>query len=262
MIINRFSHFVIIFFITVFIIGYLGSTSSLKAQKEEVPVSEEYEEEVSELTEKFLNQKISPKNLFDKKKWGKSSEGFDYRDTITKEKEKKVTDKKKEKKQDSDLSPLVKEIIKYSLFLVVIVVLVLLLFKLITGNSIFVNKKIVKQISFSIEEIEENLFEADIDKFILQTVSNKEYKMAIRLYYLNVLKILAEKNIILYKKDKTNGNYIVEIMDNSLQNEFKECTDIYEYVWFKEDVKFEKDDFEKAVPVFNDIILKASSTNS
>lgn len=256
----RLKPYLILIFLTSFLVGIIGLLP-LKAQEVAIPESDEYEEN-SELTEKFLNQEISPKNKLNKKSWEKISEEFDYRDSIKVKKEKTEEEKKEVKEKETQLSPWIKDLIKYSLFSVVIIFLVILLYKLITGNSIFGNKKIEKQISFSIEEIEENLFEADIEKFIDQSVSAKDFKMAIRLYYLNVLKILAEKNVIIYKKDKTNGNYIVEIMDNSLQKEFKDCTSIYEYVWFKEKVVFEKNDFEEAVPVFNDIIQKASSINS
>jgi len=251
----------LLIFFSSFLIANLGFLP-LNAQEEAVSEPEEYEE-ISEKTEQFLNQELHPKNKLNKKSWKKNSETFDFREEKQKEEEDKKEKKKKiVEKKVTKISPWIKDLIKYSLFSVVIVFLVILLYKLVTGNSIFANKKIEKQLSFSIEEIEENLFEANMDQFIAQSIAAKEYKMAIRLYYLNVLKILAEKNLIVYKKDKTNGNYIVEIMDNSLQKEFKECTSIYEYVWFKEEVNFEKDDFEKAVPTFKDIIQKASSINS
>ena len=54
------------------------------------------------------------------------------------------------------------------------------------------------------EKIEENIHESDLDKFIKQAESEEKYNLAIRLYYLAIIKELSLGKLIKWKRNKTN----------------------------------------------------------
>ncbi len=52
---------------------------------------------------------------------------------------------------------------------------------------------------------------------------------AIRLHYLNILNTLTKNKSIVWKKDKTNHEYVRELQGSSFYNSFKEITYLFEY---------------------------------
>lgn len=82
----------------------------------------------------------------------------------------------------------------------------------------------------------------DIQSLIQKAISQNNYRLAIRYHYLQSLKHLSEKQIIDWKQQKTNEDYIKEISQDQLKTEFTTITRIYDYVWYGEfpidDLKF------------------------
>ena len=79
---------------------------------------------------------------------------------------------------------------------------------------------------------DEDIHETDIDGLLQKAIHNKEYRLAIRYYYLSVLKTLSNKKLIDYHIDKTNSEYLFEIKNESIRNEFSYLSYIYSYVWY------------------------------
>lgn len=92
------------------------------------------------------------------------------------------------------------------------------------------NPKITKKIIFEDEEIDE----IDIDGLLHHAINNKEFRLAIRYYYLSVLKILSDTKQIVYHKDKTNSEYQLEIKNKTIRDQFSYLSYIYSYVWYGE----------------------------
>lgn len=88
------------------------------------------------------------------------------------------------------------------------------------------------QWNFSIANLEDRLEHADVSHFILRAVEAGNYKLAIRLYYLNVLKELSSKGHIKWKKDKTNLHYQVEMSSHPMQRDFFLLTVSFEKIWY------------------------------
>lgn len=87
---------------------------------------------------------------------------------------------------------------------------------------------------YSAEDIEKNLIHIDFDKLIQQTLVQGDNRLAIRYYYLWLLKRLAEKNIIDLHADKTNSDYLYEIGSAELKTEFQYLSYLYNYIWYGE----------------------------
>lgn len=100
----------------------------------------------------------------------------------------------------------------------------------------------------AISEDEELIKDKDLPKLIQQAIAEGNFRLAIRYYYLLMLKKLSEKELIVWKQEKTNADYIKELKsDKNLGYGFKEITYLYDYVWYgnfnigeKEFVKAEK----------------------
>ncbi len=100
---------------------------------------------------------------------------------------------------------------------------------------------------------EQIIKEADLDSLINEAVNGKDYRLAIRYYYLKILKQLIDNQLIDWHPDKTNRDYVNELKAKDLKTLFKHLTFIYDYVWYgkftpaEKDFKDIKDDFNKFV---------------
>jgi hypothetical protein len=82
------------------------------------------------------------------------------------------------------------------------------------------------------EAITEDIFAINYQKDIDRAAAAGNFRLAIRLMFLRSLKNMAEKNIIRYKQDKTNFDYLVELHPTAYYNNFFKVTRSYEYSWY------------------------------
>lgn len=82
------------------------------------------------------------------------------------------------------------------------------------------------------EEMPEDIFAINYQKEIDKAVAAGNYRLAIRLQYLRLLKNMAERNIISYRQDKTNFEYLFEMQQRPYYKEFFSITRHYEYSWY------------------------------
>ncbi len=103
------------------------------------------------------------------------------------------------------------------------------------------------------EEIERNLHRVDFEKLIKEAVASGEKRLSIRYYYLWLLKRMSEKSIIQWDPEKTNSDYLYEIENEKLKDNFRYLSYLYNYIWYGE---FDVDEatFEKATNTFQKII--------
>lgn len=100
-----------------------------------------------------------------------------------------------------------------------------------------------------VTDIENNIYEADFKSLIASAENDNNYRLAVRYYYLWLLKTLSEAEIIDYDVEKTNSDYYLEIDNNSTKEEFSYTSYLYNYIWYGE---FDIDDhqFQKAKDAF------------
>lgn len=84
------------------------------------------------------------------------------------------------------------------------------------------------------QTVAEHIHEFDLSTLIQQAIQQQDYTVATRLYYLLAIKQLSAKDLIHWKKDKTNRNYLNELTNRSLKNKFRNLTNIFERVWYGE----------------------------
>lgn len=184
----------------------------------------------------YSEQAIKPSN-FSKSEWKTLKEKLKIKDyKPKKKKDKKKEDKKKSKKNNLPDFYIPKEwalIIKWLIFGLLLAALLFLVLRVLGINPF--NRKIDKnRIHISLEELEDNLDTAAIDPHLYEAIKNRNYKLAIRLYYLMIIQKLALKEKIIWKKYKTNRHYLNELKSKEDFSIFKQLTLVYEKCWFGE----------------------------
>ncbi|MGV3460992.1 MAG: DUF4129 domain-containing protein [Flavobacterium sp.] len=99
----------------------------------------------------------------------------------------------------------------------------------------------------------ENIDTTDFQSLINTTLQAGDHRLGIRYYYLWLLKLLAHNNIIKWHKDKTNGDYLYEIKDEALREQFRYLSYIYDYSWYGE-FPVSSDNFARAEKAFSETI--------
>jgi len=84
------------------------------------------------------------------------------------------------------------------------------------------------------EEMPENIFDIKYPNEIDKAAAQGNYRLAIRLLYLRLLKNFAERNIIQYKQDRTNLDYLMQLSSTRYYPDFFRVTRHYEYAWYGE----------------------------
>ena len=85
-----------------------------------------------------------------------------------------------------------------------------------------------------IEQIEEDLENKDLNYFIKQALKEEAYGVAIRLKYLLAIQQLNEAGAIVWKRQKTNGEYLRELNSSNYFISFKKATLTFEFVWYSD----------------------------
>jgi hypothetical protein len=80
----------------------------------------------------------------------------------------------------------------------------------------------------------EDINSISFDEAINNAIANRNFRLAIRLLYLQSLKHLSEKGYIDWQINKTNNDYITEVLGKPWQSLFKKLTYNFEYSWYGE----------------------------
>jgi hypothetical protein len=116
--------------------------------------------------------------------------------------------------------------------------------------------KVVSLGEQELQDLENNLVETDIDKFLRLALESKNYKLAVRLLYLGVLQNLHEAELIIWKKEKTNRDYLSEMRQHRAYSELRELTLAFDIVWYG-DTEIPESTYHQlsqAFKSFNDVI--------
>lgn len=80
----------------------------------------------------------------------------------------------------------------------------------------------------------EDINRISFDEAIEEAVSNRNFRMATRLMYLQSLKQLSDKGYIQWQLNKSNSDYVSEVAGKPWQSLFKKLTYHFEYTWYGE----------------------------
>ncbi|HEX8314720.1 MAG TPA: hypothetical protein VF609_07005 [Flavisolibacter sp.] len=82
------------------------------------------------------------------------------------------------------------------------------------------------------EGLADDIFSISYEKEIQKAVAAGNYRLAIRLWYLSTLKELANRQIIDYRHEKTNNDYVNTLHGTRYYRDFFRLTRNFEYTWY------------------------------
>jgi hypothetical protein len=216
----------------------------------------------------YYFEKAAPHRDIDAKAWEALTKNIDYSERAKKEKETKpgnvgeTTSGDFSARSRAPFDPkafgIWGEIVKWLFISLAVGLLVFLILKMIHAGNLFAPKsrKIALNTAvLNLEELEANLETADIDPHLQKAIDNKDFTLAIRLYYLSILKELTLSNLIRWKKDKTNQHYLFELREKNHFDPFKQVTLIFERVWYG-NTTFDESAFYSVQPIFKDFLFR------
>ncbi|MGJ8732140.1 MAG: DUF4129 domain-containing protein, partial [Cellulophaga sp.] len=133
----------------------------------------------------------------------------------------------------------------------------IMLFLKTNMRGINLAKKNLSNVTLSEEE--HIIKNEDIQQLIKNALEDKNYRLAVRYYYLYILKIMSEKELIDWQLQKTNDDYQKELSQSKYATPFVTITRLYDYVWYG-DFTIDESKYNKAAEEF--IKLQNSITKS
>lgn len=145
--------------------------------------------------------------------------------------------KEKKQTQNNGLINLINKIsnsafLKILLYLFLGSIIIFAVYQVLVVNNFFFTRRKRKNVAGAQGEVEDEL--TNLDEKLSAALSDKNYRHAVRYLYLQTLKLLNERQLISLQAKATNRDYIQQMYKHQSQNEFRQLTHIYEYVWYGE----------------------------
>lgn len=128
-------------------------------------------------------------------------------------------------------------------------VLLYAIYRVIVNNSLFYTPSRKK--AGEMQEEENEMEAGDIDEKIEQAIAAKDFRKAVRYFYIKSLRSLNDKGWIQYHSQATNYDYLRQLANKPAAGDFGFLTRAYEYVWYGEfelsELQFEfvRENFDK-----------------
>ncbi|MDF2457347.1 MAG: hypothetical protein K0R51_3340 [Cytophagaceae bacterium] len=209
---------------------------SLETEDADYLPSEEFPELVEQTQPIYKKDTVDGKSL-DSTTWRNLTKDLTYGDTLE---HKKKPDTKTKPKEESKTRSFPSfgfgsAMTKYILFALVIAAIVFLLYRLIGSAFLSGNTKITKsQATFEILHDDEQMMQKDLNSLLEEALQRKDYKTAIRILFIQSLQDLQTYEWIKWKKEKTNRDYLNELMQRDAFVPFGSMVLLYEKAWYSE----------------------------
>lgn len=152
--------------------------------------------------------------------------------------EEQVEEKKKEENKPYKApslawTPVVLKIIGYVLILVLLAGVIYYLFKNAMKDGSVKNSINTDSLLYDNKHIDE-VREDDLERLLREALDRNDFRAAVRLYYIKLLKHLHSTGFIAWKKDKTNRDYAIELAALPFTRDFRKLMTAYEIIWYGE----------------------------
>jgi len=84
----------------------------------------------------------------------------------------------------------------------------------------------------TLANLDEYIHETDLERYLREALAAANWPLALRLYFLQTIKMLSESGAITWSREKTNRDYLREMRGNPLGTHFRNATRHYERVWY------------------------------
>jgi hypothetical protein len=135
----------------------------------------------------------------------------------------------------------------------IVIVIYLIVKSIMNGEGQWIFGKASDKKMIQYQETERNIHLINFEQLIKQSLKNNEHRLVIRYYYLWVLKVMSEKNIIEWDPEKTNSDYILEIQNAKIKEQFSYASYLYNYIWYGE-FELDQEGYTKAETAFENLL--------
>lgn len=98
--------------------------------------------------------------------------------------------------------------------------------------GVFRRNKTIREAEGTADETEKDIFSIAYQREIDKAVQAGNYRLAIRLHFLSALRMLADRQLIRYRTDSTNFDYLLQLNGSPYYKEFFALVRHYEYSWY------------------------------
>lgn len=180
------------------------------------------------VTKQELEKKYQPRK-FSKTEWRRITGNTNYQEDVEKEKKPPVL----KQFPNMQVNPFVFKVLPY-LFIFGLICFLIYLFIKQALNASGTKTRQQQAALYSDQTTPEDLGNIDLDKLIRDALAQKNLRLAVRLYYIKLLKHLDQEGYIRWEKNKTNRDYADELGVAGISREFRKLMNAYEYVWYGE----------------------------
>lgn len=139
-------------------------------------------------------------------------------------------------------------LLPYILLMVIAAFAVWLFIRLNPGNYLLAPKE---EPQVFLSEEEKIIKSENISDLIEQAIRKGDHRLAVRYYYLQLLRQLNAKELIRYEFQKTDTEYLNELKKENFRPELKKLMRIYDFIWYGS-FPISEDDFKKTQQFFQD----------
>ena len=120
----------------------------------------------------------------------------------------------------------------YTWRIILFAVFILFIVKIfgVEPQAIFSRDKAKKGLAYEIDE--EKLDLINFDEEIQKSMQSSQWRLAIRLMYLNAIKHLDDGEFIDVRKGKTNHDYLYELSSGAARDNFSNLSFLFDYTWY------------------------------
>jgi hypothetical protein len=206
----------------------IDSTGYSYDESESQPLSPSIDPQDATNTAEYKKEDVRASN-FDRDKWKKI-----VGDQTFEEHPPEVEPKEPPKKSEGWKFPRFgAEFFRTASFIAIFLIFGFILYYVATNTKI---KRKIKPVKLpDITAPVENIEEVDSDALLKHALAGGDLRLAVRIYFLLLLKKLNEVGLISWKKDKTNRDYLSELYGREpMYEDVRKLTLTYELVWYGE----------------------------
>lgn len=167
---------------------------------------------------------------FDEEQYQKTIKNIDYTETEEEPKEQEIKEKKFDYKTPEKVEFMgVGQIVLIVVLAALVVILIFLIVRQIPKS----NPNVKASDDWFAEALEqEGGPEQALQKKLQEAIDQREFALALRMLFLQILADLHLSETIAWKKDKTNATYLLELGKNHDDRQFRRVIYLYEFSWF------------------------------
>lgn len=184
----------------------------------------------------------------DRSEWEKGARKLSFEEA-----RKKKEEKPKETKKEKGIAPVGANLsgLKYVFIALAALIILFILYKILPSIRQR-NLRNKQQLVIQFDELdEESLKKLDTKTPLEEAIRSGDYRTAYRLRYLEILKVLTSRNLIYYRRERTNYEYLLQLTGKPVYEPFRLLTFNFDGIWYG-DLEVNKEVYESLEVHFTD----------